>query len=421
MRLDRGYIQRGRPIFYASNRSIEQFKSSLRIGQILKGRVLYILDDRRSLIRFRGFNVVTESQERLFRGQLVTARVIEIGDKVIMRIVRDGAAQGEQGNVMQVVSVDEILEDIGITPDRFTRSLVEAMIRYNMPIRPDLVESMSVFLMEIGRADMAEAVVLAKLIGLPLHQSLISALNEVIKGDIGGMISRLQRIASDLPAAETQMLYNLLEEISVEGFPRLAGLNYENLLMRAAVTGESPPQELRETLKGIILRLMEGGDLPDRVLAELESILRNLEGQQLLNLPREPVRYDLPIFFLQVPVRFEDEFKTVYIKAYPDSEGKLSPESMKLDLLFETQNMGKIRVSLMMVERKMTIRTWVENEEVRGFIEKSADDLISRIEEMRYQVDLFSCEVNPRRVSSFEILPPETSALGEQKRVNIMA
>jgi len=74
MRLGRPSLERRRPIFYVSNRSIEQFKSSLRIGQILKGRVLYVIDDHRSLIRFLGFNVITESQERLFRGQLVTAR-----------------------------------------------------------------------------------------------------------------------------------------------------------------------------------------------------------------------------------------------------------------------------------------------------------------------------------------------------------
>ena len=430
MRLGRPSLERRRPIFYVSNRSIEQFKSSLRIGQILKGRVLYVIDDHRSLIRFLGFNVITESQERLFRGQLVTARVVDIRDKVIMQLVRPQTTQRQgQGELIRVVSVDEILEGLGITPDRFTRALVEAMIRYNMAIRADLVDGMAVFLSEIGEPDMAEAVVLARLIGLPMDRNLIAALNEVIRNDIGGAISRLQGLISQLPEAEAQAISAFLRRISgeaefrevLEGFARSAGLNYENALMRAILLGNPPPQELRETLKGIILQLMDRGDLPEEVIAELRALLRNLEGQQLLNLPRQSIRYDLPILLLQIPVKIGDEFKTIHIKGYPDDQGRINSNNIKLDILFETQNMGRIRVSLMMVERELTLRTWVENEEVKRIIEENSDRLISRMEDMRYRVSFLSCEVDPRRVSDFGLLPPEISTLGERKRVNLMA
>ncbi|HEX29114.1 TPA: flagellar hook-length control protein FliK [Candidatus Poribacteria bacterium] len=430
MRLDRAPVERRRPVFYASNRSIEQFKSALKIGQILKGRVLYVIDDRRSLIRFLGFNVVTESQERFFRGQLVTARVVDIRDKVIMQLVRPQTTQRQgQGELIRVVSVDEILEGLGIVPDRFTRALVEAMIRYNMAIRADLVESMAVFLSEIGEPDVAEAVVLARLIGLPMDRNLIAALSEVIRNDIGGAISRLQNLISQLPEAEAQAIFAFLSKVSrrtefreaLEDFVRSAGLNYESALMKAVLRGNPPPQELRETLKGIILQLMEREDIPERFVAELESILRNLEGQQLLNLPRQSIRYDLPLLFLQIPVRIGDEFKTIYIKGYPDDKGRISSNNIKLDLLFETRNIGKIRVSLMMVERELTLRTWVENEEVKRIIEENSDRLISRMEDRRYRVSFLSCEVDPRRISDFGLLPPEVNTSGERKRVNLMA
>ena len=75
----------------------------------------------------------------------------------------------------------------------------------------------------------------------------------------------------------------------------------------------------------------------------------------------------------------------------------------------------------MMVERELTLRTWVENEEVKRIIEENSDRLISRMEDRRYRVSFLSCEVDPRRISDFGLLPPEVNTSGERKRVNLMA
>lgn len=77
-----------------SGKNFLDFSKSLRVGDVLQGRVLSVLGDGKYGIHFRGHNVVAESTNRFETGQIIQGQVKDLGSKVVMRLVDSNTLVG---------------------------------------------------------------------------------------------------------------------------------------------------------------------------------------------------------------------------------------------------------------------------------------------------------------------------------------
>ena len=63
------------------------FKSSLKVGEVLKGLVVRVLDNKQFVISFKGHQLITEMDFPLRRGQEIQAKVVSLGENIRMSFV----------------------------------------------------------------------------------------------------------------------------------------------------------------------------------------------------------------------------------------------------------------------------------------------------------------------------------------------
>lgn len=128
-----------------------EFGDSLRLGEIIKGRVLRQYDGGRYLVSFDGQERVVDSSIPLQTGELIHGRVITIGERVELQRVPAPDVQSEIDSVPQI-SLDARLRG------RAGQLLDQVLSRYNLRLN---AEEAGTLTNAIRRADDGQAMALA--------------------------------------------------------------------------------------------------------------------------------------------------------------------------------------------------------------------------------------------------------------------
>lgn len=120
-----------------SNRTIEQFKARLQPGDVIKGRVIGQFENNKALIGFRGFNIVAEIPAQLDKGEIIDVRILEVGDKIVMRLLRPNS----NTPVRFTATVTDILNDMGVPANEKTNAIVKALVQYDIPLTEENIQS----------------------------------------------------------------------------------------------------------------------------------------------------------------------------------------------------------------------------------------------------------------------------------------
>ena len=72
---------------HTTDSSVSAFKTGLKVGDLIKGRVVRVLDQNRSIVNFKGYRLITEMDSPLTRGQGVQARVVSLDEQIRMRFI----------------------------------------------------------------------------------------------------------------------------------------------------------------------------------------------------------------------------------------------------------------------------------------------------------------------------------------------
>jgi hypothetical protein len=112
-----------------SARSFDEFRNSLRIGQLVSGRVLRIMSDQNVIIRLGGFNVVARAETPLRRGERVAAVVRALEPLVHLKLAASPMQETSPVNYIAA------LRDLGLDIEPLNLALIEQMLRYRIPPR----------------------------------------------------------------------------------------------------------------------------------------------------------------------------------------------------------------------------------------------------------------------------------------------
>lgn len=84
---DLGPISSAKQTIAISGKNFLDFSKTLKVGDVIQGKVLSVLGNNKYGVHFRGHNVIAESTNKFETGQLIQGQIKDLGSKVIMRLV----------------------------------------------------------------------------------------------------------------------------------------------------------------------------------------------------------------------------------------------------------------------------------------------------------------------------------------------
>jgi len=446
-----GIRQYDQPILYVSNRTFEQFKSQLRVGQVLKGRVLLVFEGDNYLVRFANNNVITSSETPFNKGELVDVLVTNIGDKVEMKLLPHKTAN-QQTSIIRALSVEEILEDLSVPVTKNAIELANALIRNGVPLTKNTLEELLAYLSNVSdnNSEMAEVLALAKALELPINERVLSNLRLLLsqRSSIGEQLSQLKTELARLVSTNEKLvdehilanLAELIEQITItpeEGdvasqirsFLSRLGISHEKtlLFLNEANNVDNLLGNLRANLKSLLLQTREnllatdGGEPgaadTERLLSFVEGMLQNIEVQQLAS---QKLSELLPHFYLQIPYVVDGKTVTLEVKGRSEASDKIDPDNVHLDFSVKTVNLGVVRIHLAIVKRYVTCDIKVENEKVKAFVNRFTWELTEKLQNLNYKTASIDCHIDTEEAPVMKLVQQTVQAIDKLFHIDLI-
>ena len=282
---------------------INQLKSRLQVGQLVKGRVIDILPGGKLLFRLQGLNLIAKSAVMFTTGAAVFAYVSEISPKLVLKW-----AQGKNENTR----LKKGLKNLGIKGSRSNMLIAEAILESELPLNSEIInniiESVSDKL-DGNKSDDSIRQAIAQIItGSGIMETSISTTKENQEGNAALIIHKyLQLFMGQLALAELQddintrfiskfilqwnSLTNIQNATEISKLIPQLGLNHEGDLYRAVKKGamklSGKEKNLKSSLIGFrtrLITLLKRGykiSILNKLLSSADNIIREIDALAL--------------------------------------------------------------------------------------------------------------------------------------------
>ena len=282
---------------------INQLKSRLQVGQLVKGRVIDILPGGKLLFRLQGLNLIAKSAVMFTTGAAVFAYVLEISPKLVLKW-----AQGKNENTR----LKKGLKNLGIKGSRSNMLIAEAILESELPLNSELInniiESVSDKLDGNESDDSIRQAIAQIITGSGIMETSISTTKESQEGNAALIIHKnLQLFMGQLALSDLQddmntrfiskfiLQWNSLSNIqNVTEISKLIpqlGLNHEGDLYRAVKKGamklSGKEKNLKSSLIGFrtrLITLLKRGykiSILNKLLSSADNIISEIDALAL--------------------------------------------------------------------------------------------------------------------------------------------
>ena len=220
---------------------------------------------------------------------------------------------------------------------------------------------------------------------------------------------------------------NLANRISK--FVNEIGLNYEGGLLVASRNSELLQKILQQqTLKQSLLHFRIQISQSDQIAADstpriLEVVNAVLTQIDVLELTMNQYLAGRNQVYFQIPYRIGEKETSAEILGYsPEDDVELNPENMRLEMLIETENLGRLKFDLRILQRQMNCTILAEKQEYSDFISEEKIVLLERMQALRYNLKDVALKVSSDR-SGFQIqvVPNISELTGDMGRIDVSA
>ena len=99
----------------------------------------------------------------------------------------------------------------------------------------------------------------------------------------------------------------------------------------------------------------------------------------------------------------------------------LNPENMRLEVLIETENLGRLKFDLRILQRQMNCTILAEKQEYSDFISDEKIVLLERIQALRYNLKDVALKVADRSEFQIQVVPNISELTGDMGRIDVSA
>ena len=434
----------------ASDQSLEDFRATLKVGDLVSGRVLRQVAENRFLVTFDGLNLVVETNIELSPQDNVQGRILSLDDQVTVRLTSHGA-----GATNRSQSIAELLGNLNFPVDAQAKAFAKALVAYNMPLNAESLESLLNYAsaVDIESSLPPNLITAAWLLKLPLQSHLISALQLIFEqrrdlvGGLQHLKNSLDLLLENLPKGIDPLLINQILEFltldpddanfadQISEFASRLGLGYEAKLLALLDSRESIQGFLKSTgrnLKVLLLQLnlqvkdfLSANGLDNAVhrnlsqtVEAIERVFASIDSHELA-MNRDVLNGGQ--FYLQIPLYYGDEYLTAEVLGRSDSSDKIDLENLQLQMVIETENLGTLKVNLQVLHRDMICAILTENLSYNSFIEREKGSLLSRMKALNYNLEDVRLQVVDKGEIGIDMIPITVALQSDLVRVDVSA
>ena len=336
------------------------FVSRLHLGEILEGRILESLGNRKVVVNFNGTEVFAEAGNSLSPGTDIVVKVAQLMPKVELNLLSHSSC-----------------------PTDKCTSLLKRYLSNYVPLGK-AIETLQRILGEEWSARQLS-------FDKTLYRNLETVLSNIIF-DEGKMF-------------KPEYLSNFLTQ---------SGLLYESKLKRLLMKSLAPQSlkaEINSDLKGLLLKiskypyLTEGfnhmvrgedglsGERADLLLKTVRELVDNIELNQLTNCVRKK---EGDYLYIQIPLAFQDGINSAELYIYCNRRRRtagVEKEDFNLVFLLSLEGLGSIKIDTNIKKRHVWCRIAVEDNDVARFINVFLPGLEDRLSALDYIVERIDCVV----------------------------
>lgn len=333
-----------KPLFYISERPVEDLLSGLKQGTVLRGRVVRMLPSDKAIVRIRGLNLVAENHGRLKKGERFRAKVKRLGLPLALTLLKESPS-------------DEItfrLREIGIKPTQLNRALAQALLSHNLPLNREEMESLlslwervsPLFGEEKSSVRIRIAILCKKMRTYPSPEML-----EALKGEdllIGQKIDELIHLSAHLGETLSHLPIRPDDPELPAKLKRLPQ-EKDKALLRLSSLMKGNPSKDHHRLRNTIDKMKYIGDL--------ESLSHNSKA----------------IIYQQIPIQEGNKIQTCQLKI------ERRDTSIWLGLLGEIRGVGRVEIEALLDGEKALLKVWTEKEKTASLLEERLPELRERL------------------------------------------
>lgn len=400
-------------------------KSLLQQGDA-RGTVLSSQGNGKTVISFQGRLISLDlPQQNLQQGQQVLAKLV--GDQLSLQLLPSQKQAGSGPETAASKPLATVLANMGLSGSN-VEVIAQAMLNAGIPLDRNAIKELANVLPQIQQHQL-DALSFLMNRGLPIsqsilfwvahlltpktkpHQSLEKLINTMkeweaevdeeeepiitddarrnLRKQRENLEQRLPHFQSHSDSANREELEDMEEHIrSLLASPE-AILQHELSFGKDSL-GEILVQLLTQLLD--IYPQLAGTKHAEQLFSLINqtmSVHETLAGQALQNLPQQDPQA-APVFFIQIPVREQNEFKNLELRYKPQDEDQ---KAGTLDLRFDLSNLGPMTISLQWHHPNISLSFLVSDEKIREFLEPALDQLQNALTEMNFHVTSLSVKV----------------------------
>lgn len=193
---------------------------------------------------------------------------------------------------------------------------------------------------------------------------------------------------------------------------RSLGLMHENDAGFSLVSKNGQPAP-NENVKASLLRLMNQDDLRPQLRQQVEQVVQNITGQQLLNKPDSSGMQNL---FFQLPFMMEKQVENmkIYVNSRKNGE-KVDWENCSIYFVLETKRLGDVGVLLTSSEKNVSLTFRSNKEDLADKLEGFTEITQERFQEIGYQ--LHNMDVKPLTEEKADAVSASETVQAEKERL----
>ena len=413
--------------FNVTTKELLNIISSIRLGQVLRGKILDVLPTGEILALINGYKIKAHSDLKLEPGDVLFLKVMSVKPSIVLRLYGIEYAQNND-------PVNKVIKMFGLEENIPNREIISLLLKNNLSIdKSEIIKLANIYdkiltnfknytidkeqenelkqliyltknnNIAVNEKNIIESMIFLKLKNLPITvKTSLIALNYLksdndFSKDITDFFNLLRNYNGKINILNNIEKLNFLpnRKFSIEELINVLGYDYEKKISNLDPKNVT---NINSTLKFVALEVINGNiqlgkmELQEKLKLVAHRILNNIEFHQLLN---SEETNDIKNWFFQIPIKIDNEYKMIDLKISGNSKksNKINKIPYTFSFSIDLSNLGKIKTYGSLYQKYLSLNFYSDNTQKSSYLQENIAELESKINDLGITLNNISFEI----------------------------
>ena len=413
--------------FNVTTKELLNIISSIRLGQVLRGKILDVLPTGEILALINGYKIKAHSDLKLEPGDVLFLKVMSVKPSIVLRLYGIEYAQNND-------PVNKVIKMFGLEENIPNREIISLLLKNNLSIdKSEIIKLANIYdkiltnfknytidkeqenelkqliyltknnNIAVNEKNIIESMIFLKLKNLPITvKTSLIALNYLksdndFSKDITAFFNLLRNYNGKINILNNIEKLNFLpnRKFSIEELINVLGYDYEKKISNLDPKNVT---NINSTLKFVALEVINGNiqlgkmELQEKLKLVAHRILNNIEFHQLLN---SEETNDIKNWFFQIPIKIDNEYKMIDLKISGNSKksNRINKIPYTFSFSIDLSNLGKIKTYGSLYQKYLSLNFYSDNTQKSSYLQENIAELESKINDLGITLNNISFEI----------------------------